>query len=189
MSVLKYQSNDELIRVMDEWVRLYCPLNVVKNSPNITKIGDHCIAKHGVVSIGGLTEAAHELGAAHLDLIPEPKEPTEAEKAAKLEAKMRKDYANSIAPQSTLGRQKANQAKAEAEKKAANQKEFANVVSQIECEINNYSVGHASGVLDYSRTESGRATLRGVRDGYDRRSIEGARAALSAVRTAKNKLS
>jgi len=101
---------------------------------------------------------------------------------------MRKDYADSIAPQTTLGRQEVNQAKADADRKIANEKEYKTLLSQIEFEISNYTVGHASGVLDYSRTESGRAMLRGVRDGYDRRTIENARAVLSAIRTAKSKM-
>ena len=75
MSVLKYQSDEELIRVMDEWVRNFCPPNVVKNERNVTLIGDRCVAKYGLVSISGLTEAAHELGAANLELIPEPPKP------------------------------------------------------------------------------------------------------------------
>lgn len=88
MSVLKYQSDDELIRVMDEWVRFNCPPNVVKNSPNINKIGDHCVAKYGFVSIHGLTEAAHELAdMGQLELTPAPKVLTPAEQAAIHQAK------------------------------------------------------------------------------------------------------
>lgn len=183
------QSNDEIIRVFDDWTRNFCPPNVVKNAKNAQLIAEHCFKKHGIVTISGLTEAAHELGAAHLDLIPEPKKPTQAEIAAKSEAKMRKDYADSIPSQSTLGRQKLNQEKADADKKKANDKEYKTLLSQIEFEISNFTVGHASGVLDYSRTESGRDSLRAVRDKYDRRTIENARLALSAIRAAKNKLS
>jgi hypothetical protein len=187
------QTSDELIRIADEWFRNFCPSNLVKDGPSGAKnaelILSRCLQKYGILTISGMTESARELGPeGKLALIPAPKEPTQVEIAAKLEAKMRKDYADSIAPQSLEATQKRNQQKADVEKKAANEKEYKTLVSQIEFEISNYSVGHPSGSLDYSRTDSGRDSLRKVRDEHDRRTIEGARRALSAVRLAKSKL-
>jgi hypothetical protein len=77
-----HQSDGEIIRTIDDWVRNFCPPNVVKNAKNVQLIGDHCLAKHGFVSISGLTEAAHELGAGNLELVPEPKKLTADEQAA-----------------------------------------------------------------------------------------------------------
>jgi len=181
------QTIDEVRRIAADWGYNLAPADMVQNENNAQLLVDYCLSQFGVITAGGLTQAYNALRA-KLDLVSQPKKPTQVEIAAKLEAKMRRDFANSVAPQRLEGVQKRNQQKAEAEKKAANEKEFKNLVSQIESEINNYTVGHPSGVLDYSRTESGRATLRDVRDGYDRRTIEGARVALSAVRAAKNKL-
>lgn len=182
------QTNDELIRVADEWFRNFRPSNLVIDGPSGTKnaelIMGHCFKRHGIVTISGLTEAVRELGS-QLEFV---KEPTATEIAAKQEARMRKDYADSIAPQSTLGRQKLNQGKADAEKKIANDKEYRTLLAQIEFEISNYTVGHPSGGTDYSRTDSGRSTLRQVLESHDRRTIAGAKLALSAVRAAKNKL-
>jgi hypothetical protein len=88
MSVLKYQSDDELVRVMAEWVGNFFPPNVVKNERNVTLIGDCCVAKSGIVSIIGLTEAAHELAdMGQLELTPAPKVLTPAEQAAIHQAK------------------------------------------------------------------------------------------------------
>jgi hypothetical protein len=187
------QTNDELLRVADEWFRNFFPSNLVKDGPSGTKNAElilgRCLQKYGILTISGMTESAHELGPERkLALIPEPKQPTQVDIAAKLEAKMRKDYADSIAPQTLEGTQKRNQQKADADKKAANEKEYKTLVSQIEFEISNHTIGHPSGATDYSRTESERDSLRQVRDEHDRRTIEGVRRALFAVRSAKSKL-
>jgi hypothetical protein len=178
------QTVDEVRRIADDWGRNIAPKDMIQNEKNAGLLTSYCLNQSGAVTAGGLTQAYNALRA-HLDLF---KEPTKAEIAAKLEAKMRKDYADSIAPQTTLGRQKDNQTKADADKKDALAKELKSVLSQIESEINGYTKGHASGVTDYSGTESGRSTLRSVRDQHDRRGINGAKIALDAVRAAKFKL-
>jgi len=81
------QTNDEMIRVADEWFRLFCPPNLVKDGTsgkkNAELIMERCLQKYsGILTISGMTEAVHELGAAHLDLISEPKQLTQEEKAA-----------------------------------------------------------------------------------------------------------
>jgi hypothetical protein len=190
------QTSNELIRVADEWFRNFCPSNLVKDGPSGTKNAElilgRCLQKYGILTISGMTESAHELGPeGKLTLIPEPKEPTQAEIAAKLEAKMRRDYLDSLKPQHTLEQQKLSQERLDSNKKAANEKELKTLLSQIEREISEHVVGHASGHQDYSRTESERETLlnaaqlRNVRDVRSIRSIENARRALSAVRTKK----
>jgi hypothetical protein len=179
------QTVEEVRRIADDWGRNIAPKDMVQNEKNGGLLTNYCLNQFGVITAGGLTLAYNALRS-RLDLT---KEPTKSELAAKLEAKMRKDYADSIAPQTTLGRQKTNQTKAEADKQAANEKECKTILSQIEFEINNYTKGHHSGATDYSATESGRNALRGVRDLHDRRTIQGAKLALSAVRAAKSKMS
>jgi hypothetical protein len=179
------QSNEEILRIADEYSRGFAPSDLIRSEKNAEAMLRYALEKYGLVSISYLIEAEQTLGA-QLDRV---KEPTATEKAAKLEAKMRKDYADSIAPQSTLGQQKTNQEKADASKKTANEKEFKQLNSLIEFEISNYSVGHPSGCLDYSRTESGRDQLRQVCNSHDRRTITGAKLALSAIRAAKSKMS
>jgi hypothetical protein len=180
------QTIDEVRRIAADWGYNLAPADMVQNEKNAQLLVDYCLAQFGVITAGGLTHAYNALRA-KLDLVPQPKK-SQVEIAAKLEAKMRRDFAESIKPQSVKGRQNFNDQKAAKEKTEALGKEFKSINSQIEYEISGYTAGHPSGVTDYSRTESGRATLRGVRDGYDRRFIEGARAALSAVRAAKNEL-
>ena len=181
------QTIEEVRRIADDWGRNLAPTDLVQNGENAQLMADYCLTQFGVVTASGLSKAYNALRA-KLELVPQPKEPTQVEIAAKLEAKMRKDYADSIASKSIEGVQKRDQQKAEADNKAANEKEFKQLNSLIEFEISNYTVGHASGVTDYSRTESGRATLRSVRDRHDRSTIANAKAALSAVRLAKSKL-
>jgi hypothetical protein len=181
------QSNDEILRIADEYSRGFAPTDLIHSETNAEAMLRYALEKYGLVSISYLIEAEQTLGV-QLERKPQPKQPTEAEKAAKLEAKMRKDYADSIAPQTTLGQQKTNQDRADENKKIANEKEFKQLNSLIEFEISNYTVGHASGVTDYARTEYGRESLRKVRDSHDRSTILNAKAALSAVRAAKAKM-
>ena len=181
------QTIDEVRRIAADWGYNLAPADMVQNENNAQLLVDYCLSQFGVITAGGLTQAYNALRA-KLDLVSQPKKPTQVEIAAKLEAKMRRDFAESIKPQSVTGRQNFNDQKAAKEKTEALAKEFSSINSQIEYEISGYTAGHPSGVTDYSRTESGRAALRGVRDGYDRRSIEGASAALSAVRATKNEL-
>jgi hypothetical protein len=169
MSVLKYQSDDELIRVMDEWVRFNCPPNVVKNSPNINKIGDHCVAKYGFVSIHGLTEAAHELGAANLELIPEPKKLTVEEQAKIFQEREfkrieREKLENAVPFDERI--------KAETEKKNRENaaKAQLDAKGQLEVAIDGYQCYRKNGSgVDHPTTDLMKAELRGVKvgDGKD----------------------
>jgi hypothetical protein len=170
MSVLKHQSDEELIRVMDEFVRLYFPPNVVKNERNVTLIGDRCVQKYGLVSISGLTEAAHELGAANLELIPQPKVLTVqehakllAEKAAKAQARdlaqsKRDQLANSESAffERVRNAEKAKAIKEEADKQISAEKE-------LEVAISGYQAYLAWGKgIDISTTSMVKADLKTI---------------------------
>jgi hypothetical protein len=179
------QTQDEIIRVFDEYQRGgYAPPDLILDADNGKTIFEFVVAKWGIVSITYLRDAEKLLGSK----LKRKKQPTKAELAAKETAKQHADYLKSLEPQTTLYQQKLGQDRLDANKKDALAKEFKNVLAQIETEIGNFSVGHASGHQDYSGTDSGKQILRSACDQYDRRTIEGARRALSAVRTAKSKL-
>jgi hypothetical protein len=184
------QTQDEVLRLFDEYQRGgYAPSDLILDGDNGKTMFDFVIAKWGVISITYLREAEQFLGAK----LKRTKAPTqaeiEAERVAKGNARMRKDYLDSLRPQKTLEQQKTGQARLDANKKAANGKELKSINSQIEREISEHVVGHPRIGIDYSRTDSERDTLREARDKHaDRHTIEGARRALSAVKTAKSKL-
>jgi len=180
------QSNEEVLRLFNDFEHGgFASPDLIFNEKNAGLLAEEITKMNsGFVSISNLMAADKALGS-KLDRRPEP---TAEDIATKLEKKMRKDYLDSIAPQSTLGQEKTNQQKADENKKIANEKEYKTLISQIEHEISHYIVGHASGVTDYARTESGRKTLRGIRDSHDRSTIVGAKQALAAIRAVKSKL-
>jgi hypothetical protein len=103
------QSQEDILRTADDWFRNFCPSNLVKDGPSGTKnaelIMGRCLKKHGILTISGMTEAAFELGAAHLALIPEPpalKVKTADELTAAEIAKQHRDYMDSIRPQESF---------------------------------------------------------------------------------------
>ncbi len=123
------QTNDEMLRVADEWFRNFCPPNLVKDGPsgkkNAELIMERCLQKYGgILTISGMTEAVHELGAAHLDLIPEPKQLTQEEKAAifqqrEFERIQKEQLENAVPFQGRMAA--AEKAKKDAEKEKARQ--------------------------------------------------------------------
>jgi hypothetical protein len=127
----------------------------------------------------------------------------EIERAKKLEAKMRKDYLDSIKDRSIEQKEKNNAADAQDAAKIAEEKETKTLRSQIFRKIDSYFVGHHSGLgRDYSRTESGQDKLRHVlasvvggraSDGLDKllarvTNVQVAKTALAAVDDASYKL-
>jgi len=175
MSVLKYQSDDELVRVMDEWVRNFFPPNVVKNERNVTLIGDRCVQKYGLVSISGLTEAAHELGAAHLDLVLQPKELTPAEKAAaaakKAEERMQRDYMDSIKPQESFDEKvKRDAAKRQAEEWVRGQEKARGQLGAAILDYKCYKLNHT----DITGSETVQRDLKTIRvPAHDGKGVDG----------------
>jgi hypothetical protein len=183
------QSQEEILRLFDEYGRGFAPSDFLFTEHNASAMFNYVSEKYGgLFSVSYLIEAEKALGV-QLQRKPQPKEPTQAEIAAKGEARMHRDWLESLKPQTTLYQQKLGQNRLDENKKAADAKELKSINSKIENEVGNFSVGHASGHQDYSRTDSGKQTLREVRDKHDRQTIEGARRALSAVRLAKSKLS
>jgi hypothetical protein len=95
----------------------------------------------------------------------DPIEKTVAQKAAegakKQEARMRKDYLNSIKGKDVQEVQRNNAADAQDAKNIAAEKELKSIKSEIRSRIENYRANHLVGI-DYARTESGQAALRAV---------------------------
>src|ERR1700722_15088094 len=183
------QTQDEVLRLFDEYQRGgYAPSDLILDGDNGKTMFDFVIAKWGVISITYLREAEQLLGGK----LKRTKAPTqaeiEAERVAKGNARMRKDYLDSRRPQQTLEQQKTAQARLDSNKKAAAEKELKSINSQIEREISEHSANHPSMGIDYAKTESERDTLRRVRDEHNRTTIEGAKRALSAVKAKRASL-
>src|ERR1700732_5276846 len=100
-TIMALQSNEEMLRIADEWIRNFRPSNLVPSTKNAELILAECLNKHGIISISGMTEAAHAV-AAQLELYPDapqPKVKTADELAAEEIAKQHRDYMDSIRPQ------------------------------------------------------------------------------------------
>src|SRR6266404_3091991 len=77
------QTPNELIRVVDEWMRHFVPSDFLDTHNNGKRMVDYNLDNFGSVSITGLTQAYEALKAAGvLDLVPAPKQLTPEEKTA-----------------------------------------------------------------------------------------------------------
>jgi hypothetical protein len=164
-----FQSQEEILRVADEWFRLFCPPNVVKDGAAGTKnaeliMGDS-LKRHGILSIGSMTESVHALAAqGKIALIPPPpalKVPTAEELAEKENLRQNRDYLESLKPQPDFHeRMREVQDKKDKENAAKAQKdaegELAVAIAGYQC----YRV-NGSGI-DYSSTDMVQRGLRTV---------------------------
>jgi len=164
------QSSDELIRVVDEWFRNFCPPNLVKDGPQGTKNAElilgRCFKKHGIVSISGMTESANELAPeGKLALIPEPPAPrvkTSDEIAAEKNAKMHADYMKTIAPQESFDEKVARDKQKRLVEERAKAQSTAK--GDIELAISGYECYRENGFgVDYATTDAMVRTLAVVR--------------------------
>lgn len=95
------QSNEEMLRTADEWIRNFRPSNLVPSTKNAELILTECLNKHGIISISGMTEASQAI-ADDLELYPEapqPKVKTHDELAAEENLRQFKDLMESRKPQ------------------------------------------------------------------------------------------
>src|SRR6266852_1426491 len=83
---MSVQSNDEALRIFDEWSRLFAPPNLILNEKNGLLLADYVLKTYGICSISYLTEAANAL-ASQLDLVPEPPKKTQEQLAAEFQAR------------------------------------------------------------------------------------------------------
>jgi hypothetical protein len=199
------QSNDEILRVFDEWGRNFAPSNFVQNEKNAKLLFDHVVKMHGVVSISGLNEAVNAL-AGQLDLTPLQKKTREqilaehqaderarhareVEESKKQQARSRREYQESLKHQTVKGVQEINAESAAAAKNAADAKELQTIKSKIAREISDYLAGHPSGRTNYSLTEHGRNKLNKEAGNYQAVTVVAeANRVLENVRAAKSRL-
>jgi hypothetical protein len=182
------QSREEMSRIWTDWKSLYAPKNFIDDDNSQVLLADFVVTHYGgVPSFTALNAAVVALASQVLTPEPTPAQ-IEADLAAKANARQRREYLDSLKPQETLEQQKLSQKRIRQTQKAVNEKELKSINSLIDHEINGYVVGHANGHTDYAKTNYGQADLRVVRDKYPRNTLENAKAALSAVRTAKVKL-
>lgn len=168
------QSNDEVIRVADEFFRNCCPQNLVKDGPqgstNAQLIAERCFRKHGILTISNMTEAAYELGTeGQLALIPEPPAPkvkTADELAAEEIAKQHRDYMDSIRPQESFEAKIARDKQKRQAAEAARAQEDAR--GHLAVAISGYQCYRLNGAgIDYTATEIVQRELRSVKAGND----------------------
>jgi hypothetical protein len=154
------QSQEEVLRIADEFLRNFRPSNLVPSAANAEKILSRCLNVKGLVSISYMTESAQELAAAgQLELYPEPqqpKPPTAEELAAKEIARQHRDYIESIKPQPSFE----DRVKAEKAKRQAVEAEKAqeNAKAQLAVEISGYQCYRGPNQIDYPanrRSEKG----------------------------------
>jgi hypothetical protein len=163
------QSKDEMLRIADEWVRNFCPPNLITEgeagSKNAALISQKCYDDQGgIISISGLTNAAHALAAKGLlALKPTVVELTQAQKdelAAKQQMdRQQRDYLASIAPQESF-EDKVNAEQARKAKEAADKAQH-NAEHDIKMTIDGYQC-YGVGRVDFPATEQAQKELYAV---------------------------
>lgn len=176
-NTMALQSNDEVIRVADEFFRNFCPQNLVKDGPqgstNAQLIAERCFRKHGILTISNMAEAAYELGTeGKLALIPEPKTLTRDEQAAIFQKKefvrIQRETAENAVPFSE--RVAAEKTKREADEWAKGQEkaraELGLVIMNYQC----YGINH----VDIGASEMVQKYLKGIRvPAHDGKGVDG----------------
>ncbi len=158
---MSVQSNDEALRIFDEWSRLFAPPNLILNEKNGLLLADYVLKTYGIFSISYLTEAANAL-ASQLDLVPEPPKKTQEQLAAEFQAReyarIQREAAENAKP---FDHGKKVQESLDAKEAAKLQ---ATAQSQIDHLIHNYSVNASTpGRIDHGKSDSNRAILRNIK--------------------------
>ena len=171
------------------WRNKFAPKNLIDSDKTAQLLAEYVAANYeGIVSIETLNAAAAALGTQVVTPEPSQRE-KDAARAAKEQARQRRDYQDSIKQRSVTEVQKINSQDADAAKAVRDAKELATLKSEIAREIGNYIVGHPSGGTNYSATEEGRSKLQKVAGAYPLlKTVAEAKAVLDAVKTAKYKL-
>jgi hypothetical protein len=158
------QTNNEVILVADDWFRNFCPSNLVKDGARGTKnaelIMGRCLQKHGMVTAGAMTAAAHELAAeGKLALIPEPKQLTQEEKAAEFQKReFTRHQKDQLENSEAAFFERAKRAE-EAKRLEREAKEQANAEVQINNEILRYECYRGPNQIDHGKSEAFRKDL------------------------------
>ena len=146
------QTQDEVLRLFDEWGMHYAPSNVIQNEKNAKLLADYVFKTYGLMSITYLSLAVSAL-ASQLDLVPEPKQLTPEEKAAIFQkrefARIQKEQLENSKPFSE--RVKAENAKRLAEEETKRQ---ADAKGALAIAISGYQCYKTNGSgVDYTTTE------------------------------------
>jgi hypothetical protein len=156
------QTQAEVYRVFEDWEALYAPSNLIKTTETASLILNWILNSGRVVSFTSLNAAVEVLGAQVLT--PEPKQLTADELAAAENAKMHRDFMESIKPQESFDEKVARDKQARLTAQAA--KAQSDAKGQIELAISGYQCYRTNGAgVDYTATEMMQRELRTVKVG------------------------
>jgi hypothetical protein len=187
MTTQLQQTYQEAERVFVEWVTNYAPKDLIRSDFNSRLLADY-VSLHfgGLTSITNLNAAAANIpnlqrlpkkSAAEIaEGIIKEQRAKEREDAKRGEAKMHKDYINS------LESHKPSSARPVAKKILDDQEDIAKVNKEINSYINRYTCNNRIGI-DYATTDTRRGELRKIAAGFGN-TIKEREAALKAVKQA-----
>src|SRR5208282_2324099 len=163
MATTLQQSDAEIFRIAKDWEELYAPANLIRDDKTATLLLEWVIANEGIVSFSGFN---HAVAALPQVLIPEPKAKTSEELAAEENAKMHRDFMESIKPQESFDEKVTRDKQARLTAQAA--KAQSDAKGQIELAISGYQCYRTNGGgVDYTSTEMMQRELRTVKVGSD----------------------
>jgi hypothetical protein len=156
------QSHAEIYRIAKDWEELYAPANLIRDTRTASLLVEWVLANEGIASFSGFNHGVAALGAQVLyPDAPPPKVKSAEQIAAEGNAKMFKDYQDSLKPQPSFD----ERVKAETAKRAAEQAAKAQVDAkgQLALAISGYQAYKKNaGGLDYPTTEMVRREVNAV---------------------------
>jgi hypothetical protein len=132
-------NKEQAVSLVDEWARNFRPPDVLLTEENVTKVFEKCLALYDGVSISYMIAACTAcINDGLLSLVPPPKVKTPEQIAADGNAKMQKEYQDSLKPQPSFdARVKAETAKRQAADAAKTQErakgELRTTIDAYEC--------------------------------------------------------
>jgi hypothetical protein len=181
------QSHQEKERVFIEWLTNYAPKDLIHSESNEILIADY-LRLHfaSVVSVTNLNAAVANIP--NLERLPQKsaqelavevlkaQRKKEEEDAKRGEAKMRKDYLDSLESHKPLEERPGKK------KELDDQAEVAKINKEIDSYINRYTCNNPSGLgMDFPRTEARQKEMRKIKAGFGN-TIKEREAALKAVK-------
>jgi hypothetical protein len=161
------QSNAEVFRIAKDWEELYAPVNLIRDDRTARLLLDWVLDNEQIASFSGFNHAVAALGAQVLyPDAPPLKVKSADELAAEGNARMDKEYQDSLKPQvSWETRVKVETAKRQAEEAAKVQ---VNAKGRLRTLIDSYECYKTNGAgKDFPSTEMVRQELRGLKCGND----------------------
>jgi hypothetical protein len=161
MATTLQQSDAEIFRIAKDWEELYAPANLIRDAKTAGLLVAWVIANEGIVSFTGFNHAVDALASEVLT------KPLTADELAAIEnAKMQRDFMDSIKPQESFDAKVARDKQARLTAEAA--KAQSDAKKQIELVISGYQCYRVNGGrVDYTATETVQRELRTVKVGND----------------------